>query len=293
MHLPRAKSLLIILLVFASAAPAQSAAKSAFFTTSDGVRLHYLDAGGGPAIVFIPGWTMPGWIWEKQIAHFAAKYRVVAVDPRSQGESDKASDGNYPERRARDYKELLDHLNLTAPVLVGWSMGVHELLTYVDVFGPGSVDGLVLVDGFIWEKPDPQMARVIGQMTQGLQRDRRNFTAGFVRSMYHKPQSEDYFRRVTEASLATPTNTAAVLIYNLAQREDWTPVLAKLAEAKTPVLATYTGQEQEKISVDLIRSKLPAATVTLFEDAAHALFVDDADRFNASLQKFLDSIPRK
>jgi microsomal epoxide hydrolase len=291
-HLPRAKSLLIILLVFASTAPAQSAAKSAFFTTTDGVRLHYLDAGGGPAaIVFIPGWTMPGWIWEKQIAHFAAKYRVIAVDPRSQGESDKATDGNYPERRARDYKELLDHLNLTAPVLVGWSMGVHELLTYVDVFGPGSVSGLVLVDGFIWEKPDPQMARGVGQMSQGLQLDRHKFAAGFVRSMYHKPQGEDYFRRVTEASLATPTNTAAVLIYNLAQREDWTPALAKLAEAKTPVLATYTGQE--KTSIELTRSKLPAATVTLFEDAGHALFVDDADRFNASLQTFLDSIPKK
>ncbi len=147
MRLPIAKSLVILLLVFASTAPAQSLAKSAFFTTTDGVRLRYLDAGSGPAaIVFIPGWTMPGWIWEKQIAHFSAKYRVIAVDPRSQGESDKASDGNYPERRARDYKELLDHLNLTVPVLVGWSMGVHELLTYVDVFGPGSVTGLVRLE---------------------------------------------------------------------------------------------------------------------------------------------------
>jgi len=39
-------------------------AKSGFFTTSDGVKLHYLEAGQGPAIVFVPGWTMPGWIWE-------------------------------------------------------------------------------------------------------------------------------------------------------------------------------------------------------------------------------------
>src|ERR1051325_4215642 len=32
---------------------------SAFFTTSDGIRIHYLEAGKGPAIFFIPGWTMP------------------------------------------------------------------------------------------------------------------------------------------------------------------------------------------------------------------------------------------
>src|SRR5512142_1404486 len=99
----RTAMLLGVVLAMAAAAVAQSAPKSAFFTTSDGVRLHYLDAGKGPAIVFIPGWTMAAEIWEKQIAHFATKYRVIAVDPRSQGDSDKAAEGNYPERRARDY----------------------------------------------------------------------------------------------------------------------------------------------------------------------------------------------
>ena len=68
-----------------SARNPRSLVKSDFFTTSDGVRIHYLDAGKGAAIVFIPGWTMPAWIWEKQIAHFAPKYRVIAIDPRSQG----------------------------------------------------------------------------------------------------------------------------------------------------------------------------------------------------------------
>jgi pimeloyl-ACP methyl ester carboxylesterase len=38
---------------------------------------------------------------------------------------------------------------------------------------------------------------------------------------------------------------------------------------------------------------MPTATVVTFEDAGHALFVDDPDRFNATLQKFLDSIPKK
>lgn len=38
--------------------------KSLFFVTSDGVRLHYLEAGEGKALIFIPGWTMPAEIWE-------------------------------------------------------------------------------------------------------------------------------------------------------------------------------------------------------------------------------------
>lgn len=46
---------------------AQSELESNYFTTSDGVQLHYLEAGSGPPLVFVPGWTMPAWIWEPQL----------------------------------------------------------------------------------------------------------------------------------------------------------------------------------------------------------------------------------
>jgi non-heme chloroperoxidase len=61
-------------------------------------------------------------------------YRVIAVDPRSQGESEKPTYGLLPETRARDYKELVDQLGLKQPVLIGWSMGCGELLSYVEQF---------------------------------------------------------------------------------------------------------------------------------------------------------------
>src|SRR2546426_10398913 len=120
--------------------PARSrpaASRSAFFTTSDGVRLHYLEAGAGEtAIVFVPGWTMPADIWEKQIAYFSAHTRVLALDPRSQGDSDKPTFGHFPLRRARDVKELLEHAKVTHAVLVGWSLAVQELFAYMGEFGP-------------------------------------------------------------------------------------------------------------------------------------------------------------
>ena len=54
--------LAVILLCLASvpSLTAQAAIpKSGFFRTSDGIRIHYLEAGSGRPIVFIPGWTMP------------------------------------------------------------------------------------------------------------------------------------------------------------------------------------------------------------------------------------------
>ena len=51
---------------------------------------------------------MPAWIGDPQIQYFAEHYHVVALDPRSQGDSDKPLEGNSPERRAQDIKELDD-----------------------------------------------------------------------------------------------------------------------------------------------------------------------------------------
>src|SRR5438552_14006400 len=118
--------------------------KDGSFKTSDGVKLHYLEAGSGPAIFFEPGWSMPAWIWDPQFKYFADHFHVVALDPRSQGDSDKPTDGNSCERRAQDIRELLEHLKLDRVVLVGWSLGVPELLTYAEQFGGSRVRGYVL-----------------------------------------------------------------------------------------------------------------------------------------------------
>jgi hypothetical protein len=59
--------------------------KDGFFTTTDGVKLHYLEAGSGSTLLFIPGWIRPAWLFERQIESFSQKHRVIALDPRSQG----------------------------------------------------------------------------------------------------------------------------------------------------------------------------------------------------------------
>jgi pimeloyl-ACP methyl ester carboxylesterase len=46
----------------------------------DGIVIHYVEA-GSETILFIPGWTMPGWIWEKEITHFSQSHCVVDYFP--------------------------------------------------------------------------------------------------------------------------------------------------------------------------------------------------------------------
>jgi microsomal epoxide hydrolase len=263
-------------------------AKSDFFKTSDGIRIHYLEAGSGRPIVFIPGWTMPAWIWQKQIDEFSKHYRVIAVDPRSQGESDKPTYGHLPETRARDYKELVDHLSLKHPVLVGWSMGCGELVKYAEQFGTDNLGGLVLVDGLLQDKLSPELfAYVLGWMNQ-LQQDRQKQVDGFVRSMYKKPQTEDYLKRVMDASEQVPADTAAVLIYNMIAVKDFSPGLARV---NRPTLFMYQPDTQP--TADFLKLKLgDKVRLEKFDGDGHALFVDDPEKFNRVLEEFLQSLPK-
>ena len=100
-------------------------------------------------IILIPGWRLTASIWADQTRIFAQDGRVVAVDPRSQGDSTKTDEGDTPEQRARDYHALLASVHAGPVVLVGWSQGVQDVAAYVDQFGTDGVKGIVLVDSTI------------------------------------------------------------------------------------------------------------------------------------------------
>ncbi len=282
-----ASALLLLQSSPASAAGSDEAAgwHSGFVTTTDGVRIHYLEAGAGPAILFVPGWTMPAWIWEHQITHFSETHRVVAVDPRSQGDSSQTAEGHYPAARARDIKAVVDSLGLAPVVLVGWSMGVTEAVAYVEQFGTETLAGLVLVDGLVGSDIDVELTPQFLHWAHSFQIDRPGTTKTFISGLFANPAvkaDEAYLRRVTQASLRTPTNSAmALLLAYLATH--LRPALAKIDK---PTLIVVAQNPWMKYYEEL-HQLAPGSRLQVFEDAGHALFVDDAPGFNALLDEFL------
>jgi non-heme chloroperoxidase len=275
---------LLLSLLICSYASATVHARSETFRTSDGVSLHYFDAGSGPAIVMIPGWTMPADIFELQINELSAHFHVVTLDLRSQGDSQKSADGNYPERHAQDIKELLDYLQLHHVVLLGWSNGVPDVLTFVQQIGSADVSGLVLVDGLV-KFDDPQMQASMNGMLKKMQADRTAFTDGFVRSMYHNKPSEEYIQHVKDQSLKTPTNSAVTEMHNIVAIGDFTPALSKVDK---PVL--YICEGYLEFESKIVQTALPGAHVEVFQNVGHALFVDDPAHFNKVVADFVNSL---
>ena len=117
------KTLLLAALVL-TASPL-FAQDSASFTTSDGVKIHYLTMGSsGSWVVLIHGYTDTAqrmWFTTGIAPVLAKHHRVVALDNRNHGQSDKPVP-NGP-GRAQDVVELMDHLKIAKAHIHGYSMG--------------------------------------------------------------------------------------------------------------------------------------------------------------------------
>ena len=116
-----------------------------------GIKLAYEDRGAGkPAFVFVHGWTCNRSFFAPQAEHFARRHRVVAVDLRGHGESDKPR-GEYPiAAYADDIASVIEQLGLGKAVAVGHSMGGLAVLQLAAAY-PDCVAAIVMVDpaGFV------------------------------------------------------------------------------------------------------------------------------------------------
>ena len=255
--------------------------------TSDGVSIHYTDTGEGKAIVLIPGWLSEVTIWEHQIAELSKRYRVIAIDPRSQGDSDNPSTGHLPEDRARDYKQVVDVLSLEQPVMVGWSMACGELMSYVEQYGDEDLGGIVLVDGLLPPDANPDVIPILAYFTHLLQKDRKQAIDEFIPFWFKTEQSEDYLEAVKKTTDKAPTAQAVTLMHNMVLNNDLSGAFARLSR---PVLFAY--QDLLQGGADYLKSQLgDKVQLELFADEGHALFVDNPTKFNAMIDEFVRRLP--
>lgn len=117
----------------------------AMFTTPDGVRLFYRDAGAGPAVLCLAGLTRNGDDFDHLLPHLEG-YRVIRPDSRGRGRSDRAPGETYSvAQEATDVLALLDHLELDRVSLVGTSRGGLIALTLA-ALAPERLHAVVLND---------------------------------------------------------------------------------------------------------------------------------------------------
>jgi non-heme chloroperoxidase len=276
--------LVLALLVLPGLARAQ-AQHDRFFVTSDGVRLHWIEAGppAAPTIVMVPGLAMPAWIFSRQIADFSAQYHVAALDPRGQGASDVAPHGYEPIRRGQDIAELINQVGPQPVVLLGWSLGVLDSLAYVHTHGDARLAGLVLVDNSVGEEPAPRPVRP-PRLTRHPPRPPSYETqmALFVRSMFLSYQDPVWLDRLTDAVLRLPEEDEHLLRSYPMPRTYWREAVYSTSR---PVLyIVRPGLEGQAANLQIHHAD---AESVIFNGAGHALFIDQTARFDATVLEWL------
>jgi microsomal epoxide hydrolase len=254
------------------------------FTTSDGVRLHYIEAGrGDKTIVLIPGWLMPAAVFEKQFEALSSSYRVLALDPRSQGLSEVTTLSHAPKRRIQDIAEFVKTTKVGDFVLAGWSLGVLESLDYLANYNPKGLRGLILIDNSVGEGKPPAGRRSNFAETMNDPVKREQYMRTFSKDIYRKTPPPILAQAVLDSALQAAPDVAIQLLNQPYPRTYWSETLQKqnvpVLFAIRPWLKEQGDALQKKRAPELI-------TIAMFDKAGHALFVDEPESFNQAVLKF-------
>lgn len=271
------------------------------FTTSDGVILRYVERGQGRPLVLVPGWSQAAEQFEAQIDSLSARNRVIALDMRGHGRSDKPDHGYRVARLAVDLKEFLDGLELEDVAAAGHSMGTSVLWSHWDLFGRGRITDTILIDQApaVTARPgwndrkrleagclfEPAALAATAASLAGP--EGAAVTEGFVGGMFSAAYPRDRVARVVELNLMLPRGHAADLLVDHCT-QDWRDTIPRV-RWRTLVIggraSIFSAESQAWVA-----AQIPGARVEIFEEAEggrHFMFMENAPKTNALLQEFL------
>jgi len=156
------------------------------------IEIHYEDHGSGQPVVLIHGYPLNGASWEKQErVLLQAGYRVITYDRRGFGKSSQPTVGYDYDTFAADLNALLEHLDISDVVLVGFSMGTGEVTRYLGTYGSSRVAKAVLMGAIppfllkTSDNPDGVDGAVFDEIKAAVVKDRPAYFKDFLDNFYN------------------------------------------------------------------------------------------------------------
>lgn len=274
---------------------AASLGREEYIEVEKNVKLHVTDLGEGQPIVLIHGWPLNDAMYEYQYAYFVEKgYRVIGITLRGFGLSDKPG-GNYNyDVFADDIKVVLDKLKIENATIGGFSMGGATVIHYVAKYNVAHVSKLALFGAAapIWTKrADFNYGLWTKEDVDGLIKlNNTNRPQLFTNFGTIFPANETSVSAGHGAWLGTIQAQASP--YAMAQglktlrdsdlRED-------LKKINIPTLILH-GKLDKICSYDLaeqMNKGIKNSKLVPFEKSGHALFIEELEKFNTELEKFV------
>jgi pimeloyl-ACP methyl ester carboxylesterase len=257
------RALAIFLLVAGSAA-----AEDRYFDAG-GVRIRYVDQGSGPPVVLVHGFTGDierSWLNTGVLPDLARDYRVLALDLRGHGHSDKPHDPRAYDEIALDVIRLMDHTGVKRAHVVGYSLGgiiIAKLLTtHQDRFLSAVLGGA-------------SYRRARGESAdEATEAAAREIEAGLYRALIISTAPTDEPAPSEEAIRARSREIAAsndVLAHAALMRARRTLLVsdAEIATVRVPTLAVVGAADPALPRVQAMAKRWPGLEVEVVPAATH------------------------
>ncbi len=261
------------------------------YDTVDDTRLHYTEQGRGAPLLFVHGLGSSSRDWAAQVDDFAKRYRVLRVDLRGHGRSERGEGPYSIAQFAREVAVLLrKHAHEPAHV-VGLSMGGMVALELA-ASAPRLLRSLVVVNSVAdmrlhsWRDVWFYVSRRLAVQALGMRRVGRLL----ARQLFVKPDQGVLRRTLVERWAGTDKQA---YLWSMDAIMRWS-VADRLPRIDTPTLLVSSDEDYTPVAEKRkMKAQMPRAELAVVHDARHALPVERPEAFNAVVDDFLRRVEER
>lgn len=270
------------------------------YAKNGGVRIHFEEAGGGTALVFLHEFLNDHTGWDDQVRRFSRDYRCVAIAARGYPPSDcpEEEDAYGQDIFKADVLAVLDHLDIAKAHFVGLPMGAYTGLQLARE-NPDRVLSVVAASGASggYEPAraefEKEMAAAAEQLASLDEMPGEALASGPTRTQLRRKDPTGW-KRVVEIIGRRPVHSAAKTMRMV--QFGRTPVFRlekELAAVETPVLLMVGDEDESCLDVNLwLKRTMPSSRLVVFPASGHVLHLEEPELFNHLTEQFLSSVDR-
>lgn len=254
------------------------------------ISLHYTEVGKGPGLLYLHGVLGSSRYFSLQQQNPVADMRSVFLDFRGHGQSPDPLRGHSVSQYALDVARVLDVLELSPVVLIGWSMGALVAWEYLSIFGPAKLRGLIAVDqspsdfafpGWPYGNMTEQQLR---STQQRIQKDPEQQASENAAAIFHQPTAIQ--KQVAMAEFLRVNRDTAYSIFSDQTLRDYRKTIENI---NLPVQLCF-GRDPSVVSPEagaFMAKSMPNARLTLFNESSHCPFWEEPEKFAQVIAEFV------
>jgi len=254
-------------------------------TTVNGISMHYETHGDGPPLLFIHGLGSSLRDWEYQIDAFSGRFRVITVDLRGHGRSDKPKGPYSIELFAEDVGAFLKQVVKEPAHVVGLSMGgavaYHLALDYKHLLRSIVITNMSAV---VPVKTFAQKRFYYSRLLISALFGPKRMGKLIAQHVFPKPEM-DHLRKTLESRWAE--NPRRAYLSALKALKNWS-VMERLHNITCPVLLIHSEHDYSPLAHKKeVAAHMKQAVLMTLPGTHHVVNVEEPESFNTLVMRFL------